>query len=379
MRILVAPDSFGGTLSAVEAAQAVANGWRRAAPADEVELAPLSDGGPGFVEVLHTSFGGELRTETVPGPLGVQVPATYLLHNGAAYVESAQAAGLHLVSKDQRDALRATTVGVGHLIAAALSAGARRIVVGLGGSATNDGGAGLLMGLGAALLDADGGPLPLGGAALSRLASAAPGPAADLMRALSGGEIDLVAATDVDNPLLGLHGASSVFGPQKGASAQDVQQLDAALAHFADVLERDWPVEASIREAPGAGAAGGLGYAIFALGGRRESGIDLVLAATGLPERVAAADLVITGEGSFDFQSLRGKAATGVARAASEAAVPCIVVAGQTSVGDRELRAAGFQAAHSVADSAGSVAAAMERPAEELARLAQRLAGTWSH
>lgn len=378
MRILVAPDSFGGTLSAVEAAQAVATGWGRSAPADAVDLAPLSDGGPGFIDVLHTSCGGDLRTETVPGPLGGEVEAQYLMLDGTAYLESAQAAGLHLIAPDRRDPLRATTLGVGRLLVAAVDAGAARIVVGLGGSATNDGGAGLLTGLGVSLLDGDGMALGPGGAALAALASAPPGGAAGVLGAVERGALELVAATDVDNPLLGLHGASSVFGPQKGASPQDVQRLDAALTHFADVLERDWPAAAGKRAAAGAGAAGGMGYVLFALGGRRESGIDLVLQATGLADRVAAVDLVITGEGSFDSQSLRGKAATGVARAATAAGVPCIVVAGQTSVGDRELRSAGIEAAYSVAESAGSVAAAMERPAEELQRLAQRLAGTWS-
>lgn len=378
MRILVAPDSFGGTLSAVQAAEAVAEGWRRTAPQAELDLAPLSDGGPGFLDVLHTSLGGDLRTVTVPGPLGAEVAAGYLVHDGTGYVESAQAAGLHLIPADQRDPRRSGTEGVGRLVAAALDAGAGRIVVGLGGSATNDGGAGLLRGLGMQLLDNAGDPLPPGGAALSGLGSVTPGPAGNLLDSVRRGDLELVAATDVDNPLLGLHGASSIFGPQKGASAQDVSDLDAALAHFADVLERDWPAAAGQREAPGAGAAGGLGFALFALGARRESGIDLVLAATGLADRVAAADLVISGEGSFDGQSLRGKAATGVARAANAAGVPCIVLAGQTSVGRRELHAAGIEAAYSVAESAGSVAAAMGRPAEELARLAQRLAGTWS-
>lgn len=378
MRILVAPDSFGGTLSAVQAAEAVAQGWRRAAPDDVLGLLPLSDGGPGFLDVLHTSLGGDLRSQTVPGPLGAPVEAGYLLHDGTVYVESAQAAGLHLVPAVERDPRQATTVGVGALLAAALAAGARRIVVGLGGSATNDGGAGLLTGLGATLLAADGGTLPPVPAALPGLARATPGKAAELISAAEDGRLELIAATDVDNPLLGAQGASSVFGPQKGASAADVAFLDAALAHFANVLERDWPSALGKRDAPGAGAAGGLGYAMFALGARRESGIDLVLGATGLAGRVADADLVITGEGSFDGQSLRGKAATGVARAATQAGVPCLVVAGQTSVGDRELRAAGFSAAYSVAENAGSVAAAMERPGHELARLAQRLAGRWS-
>lgn len=378
MRILIAPDSFGGTLSAVQAAEAVAQGWRRSAPDDVVDQLPLSDGGPGFIDVLHASLGGELRGQTVPGPLGAPVDASFLLQDRTAYVESAQAAGLHLLAPAQRDPRRATTVGVGALIGAALAAGARRIVVGLGGSATNDGGAGLLTGLGATLTDAEGGVLRPSPAALPALARVTPEAAEELIKAPKPGTVELVAATDVDNPLLGLHGASSVFGPQKGASPADVRFLDSALAHLADVLDGHWPTAVGKRDAPGAGAAGGMGYALFALGARRESGIELVLQATGLAARAADADLVITGEGSFDGQSLRGKAATGVARAATAAAVPCIVVAGQTSIGDRELRAAGFSGAYSVAESAGSVAAAMDRPAPELARLAQRLAGIWS-
>ena len=374
MRILVAPDSFGGTLSAVEAAAAIRAGWSRAVPGDELDLAPLSDGGPGFIEVLHTSMGGDRRSVTVSGPLGGEIEATYLLHDGSAYVESAQAAGLHLVPPEQRDPLRATTVGVGQLLAAALASGARRVVVGLGGSATNDGGAGLLTPLGVGLLDSEGEPLPPGGAALAQLAEVRP---ADSAAGPPRG-VEVLAATDVDNPLLGPQGASVVFGPQKGASPADVLRLEAALTHFADLLERDWPAAAPHRAEPGGGAAGGMGYALFALGARRRSGIDLVLAATGLPDRVAAADLVIAGEGSFDWQSLRGKAVSGVARAATEAGVPCIVLAGQTAVGGRELRAAGVTAAYSVAEAAGSVQAAMARPAVELGNLAERVARTWT-
>lgn len=371
MRLLVAPDSFGGTLSAVEAAEAIAVGWRRVAPAADVDLVPISDGGPGFVDVLHTSLGGELHAMTVPGPLGEPIEAAYLTAEGTAYVESAQAAGLHLVAGSARDPLRATTLGVGRLLVAAVASDVRRVVVGLGGSATNDGGAGLLAGVGMTFRFADGAELPPGGAALADLDHID----ARTLTDLTG--VELLAATDVDNPLLGLHGASSVFGPQKGASPQDVERLDVALAHFADVLERDWHAAAS-RDAPGAGAAGGMGYALFALGATRESGIDLVLEATRLAARVAASDLVVTGEGSFDSQSLRGKAASGVARAAVAAGVPCVVLAGQVSLGRGELAAAGVDAAYSVADAAGSVAAAMARPAAELTALAERVARTWS-
>lgn len=372
MRVLIAPDSFGGTLSAVAAAEAIATGWGRAAPADTVDIAPMSDGGPGFVDVLHASIGGDLHETTVPGPLGAPAAAAYLCHDGTAYLESALAAGLHLVPGAARDPQRATTLGVGRLLAAAAGDGVRRIVVGLGGSATNDGGAGLLAGIGMIFLDASGAELPPRPDALPDLDRVDPRGLLELTG------IDLVAATDVDNPLLGRYGASSVFGPQKGASAPDVTRLDRALGHFADVLERDWPAAVGKRDAPGAGAAGGMGYALFALGATRESGIDLVLDNTRLAARVADSDLVLTGEGSFDSQSLRGKAASGVARAATAAGVPCVVLAGQVAVGRRELAAAGIEAAYSVADAAGSVAAAMARPAVELSGLAEQVARTWS-
>jgi len=373
MRVVLAPDSFGGTLSAVEAAEAMARGWRAAVPEVEIELAPVSDGGPGFVDVLHASLGGEIRGATVTGPLEDPVMAQFLLDGGTAYVESAQACGLHLLPAERRDPKRTTTYGVGELVGDALDAGARQVVIGLGGSSTNDGGAGMLAALGLALLGSDGRTLPPGGGALTGLERAE---VSGLDARL--GSVDLVAATDVDNPLLGPAGATATFGPQKGASPADVEALEAALAHLAEVLGRTMPAAVEVVAAPGAGAAGGLGYAMLALGARRESGIGLVLRHTRLAERIASADLVVTGEGSYDWQSLRGKAVSGVAEAAAVAGLPCLVLAGRVSVGRREMAAAGVAAAYALVDSAGSAQRAQSRAAEELANLAERVARQWS-
>lgn len=342
MRVVVAPDKFAGTLSAVEVADSVAAGWRRGAPGDELDLVPLSDGGPGFVAVLHAALGGALVDVPTSDPLGRPVTGQVLHAGDTAYVETAQACGLHLLAAGERDPRRTTTVGVAPLLRAAVATGARRVVVGLGGSATNDGGRGMW--------EALDGPLPAG--------------------------VELVAATDVDNPLLGINGASAVFGPQKGASREDVAALDAALERWADELEPQ--VGASLRDRPGAGAAGGLGFALFALGARREPGIALVLAATRLAERVAGARLVVTGEGSYDASSLRGKVVSGVAALAREAGVACVVLAGQVSVGRREAAASGVEAAYSTAGQAGSVDAALAEPREHLERLAERVAREWS-
>ncbi|WP_232784449.1 glycerate kinase family protein [Carbonactinospora thermoautotrophica] len=367
VRVLIAPDKFAGTLTAVQAAEAIAAGWRRTAPHDDLDLAPLADGGPGFVEVLHQALGGELISVTVTGPLGEPVPGVVLLteEDGVrtAYVESAQACGLELVPEDRRDPGATTTYGVGELIAAAVDQGAARIVVGLGGSATNDGGAGLLAALGAEPADR----LRRGGAALATLDQV------DLVaaRARVAG-VELVAASDVDNPLLGLRGASNVFGPQKGATAEQVHQLDAALTRWAELADR------KTADAKGAGAAGGLGYGLLLLGARRVPGIETVLQAVGLPDRAARADLVLTGEGSFDFQSLRGKVVSGVAALAGRYAKPCVVLAGQVKVGRREMGAMGVESAYAVTEVAGSRQEAMARPAEHLERLAARVARTWS-
>lgn len=371
VRVLICPDKFAGTLSAVEAAAALAAGWRDAAPADEVVTRPLSDGGPGFLDVLETALPGRRVPVATVDPIGRSVDGAILVAGATGYVESAQACGLHLLAPEDRDPKTTTSYGLGTLIAAAVETGVRRIVVGLGGSATNDAGAGMLAALGAPALDGAGYALPYGGAALLDCASLGGAPR------LRG--VELVAATDVDNPLVGIHGASAVYGPQKGATRADVLLLDSALERFAGVLERELSTcPPGLPGLPGGGAAGGLGAAVLALGGRCESGIGLVRTLSRLDEAMDGADLTITGEGSFDHQSLRGKVAAGVAGAARERAIPCVVVAGRVTAGRREAAAAGVTEAHSLVEHFGNVSDAMARPAEGLRALGARLARQWS-
>jgi glycerate kinase len=359
MRVLIAPDKFAGTLTAVEAAEAIATGWRRQAPADELDLAPMADGGPGFVDVLHAALHGDLSAATVSGPHGAAVPAVVLRVGATAYVESAQAAGLHLVDGDPETA---TSRGVGELVLAAVDGGATTVVVGLGGTGTNDGGAGFLAALGATSDGVlDGGPSALAsvtgvdlGAARERLAG-----------------VTLVAASDVDSPLTGLFGATKTFGPQKGIGEDRIAEVDGWLEGFAVATDRRTSLE------KGAGAAGGIGYALLVLGARREPGIDLVTASVSLAERARRADLVVTGEGSFDFSSRAGKVPYGVAAIASEALRPCIALAGQVFVGSREMRALGIESAYSLVELVGEERA-LGAPADALADLAARVARTWS-
>ncbi|GAA1602995.1 glycerate kinase [Saccharothrix algeriensis] len=383
MRVLICPDKFAGTLTAVEAAQAVAEGWRTVAAADELICRPIADGGPGFVEVLHSSLGGELLPVPTTDPLGRPAAGAVLLvgepGDVTAYVESAQACGLHLVDPAERDPKLTSSYGLGALVQAALAHGARRVVVGLGGSATNDGGAGLLAALGAVGLDAAGQPLAPGGAALTTCASLAVTGGDEEAAVLLPPGVELIAATDVDNPLTGLHGASAVYGPQKGATPQDVTLLDAALANWAAVLERELPgCPAKLAELPGGGAAGGLGAALLALGGTVASGIDLVRELTGLDQVLEETDLVITGEGSFDHQSLRGKAISGLAGAARDLGIPCVVLAGRVTTGRREQGVAGVTEAYALVDHFGSVDLALAEPARGLRELSARLAAQWS-
>ncbi|MEI5673668.1 MULTISPECIES: glycerate kinase family protein [unclassified Nocardioides] len=355
MRILVAPDKFAGTLTAVEAAEAIAAGWRRHAPDDELDLAPMADGGPGFVDVLHAALGGELLAVTVRGPFGDPVPGTVLVVGDTAYVESAQACGLHLTGAERAE--EATTYGVGELVRAAADAGATTVVVGLGGSGTNDGGAGLLAALGAT---ADR-PLDAGVAALAGITTVT----------LPTVDVRLVAASDVDNPLTGLFGATKTFGPQKGVPEDRLPVLDGWLEELALATDRRTSLE------KGAGAAGGLGFALLALGGSREPGIALVADAVRLAERARSADLVLTGEGAFDFSSRSGKVPYGVAAIAEAALRPCVALAGQVLVGSREMRALGVESAYALVDLVGDERAFAD-PAGSLADLAARVARTWS-
>ncbi len=360
MRVLIAPDKFAGTLSAPQAAAAIAEGWARRAPGDVLDLAPMSDGGPGFVEVLHASLGGDLLSETVTGPLGDRVPAALLRVGETVYVESAQACGLHLADPERAE--QSSTTGVGELLAAAVSAGARRVVVGLGGSGTSDGGAGLLAVLGAT---ADR-PLNAGVAGLVGIEQVDLSAARE---AVAG--VELVAATDVDNPLAGLFGAVRTYGPQKGITEERLPAVDGLLEEWGAATDRRTAL------AKGAGAAGGLGHALLLLGATREPGIGMVADAVGLADRAGRADLVLTGEGAFDFSSRAGKVPYGVAEVAAGALRPCVALAGQVLVGAREMRALGIESGYSMVDLVGEERA-MTEPAAVLAELAERVARTWS-
>ncbi|RLV55951.1 glycerate kinase [Aeromicrobium phragmitis] len=368
MRVLVAPDKFAGTLTAPQAAEAIAEGWRRTAPGDELTLAPMADGGPGFVDVLQTALGGGVHAVTVRGPLGDPVPVSLLIDGTTAYVEAAQACGLHVVESSRRSPWTASSHGVGEALAAAADAGARRIVVGLGGSATNDGGAGLLAALGATA-DA---PLDAGPAALEHVTSVDVSAARERLAG-----VELVVAADVETPLLGMFGATKTFGPQKGLSEDEILRVDRILDGFVDAVCGATPAERRLADTPSAGAAGGLGFALLVLGAQVTSGLGVVADAGRLPELARAHDLIVTGEGAFDFSSRAGKVVYGVATIAAEAARPCVVLAGTVDVGSREMRALGVESAYGLTDRV-PLDEAMRAPARHLADLAARVARTWS-
>lgn len=330
MRVVMAPDKFRGTLTAAEAARALAGGWRNARPGDEIVEIPLADGGEGTLDALVEGLGGERRTVRVTGPLGDPVDAEFGLAPGpdgtVAVVEMARASGLLLVSEARRDPLRATTRGTGELILAACAERPTQVVVCIGGSATNDGGAGMAQAIGARLLDSEGHEIGPGGAALLDLARI---DTTTLDRSVRG--VRFVVASDVDNPLTGSQGASAVYGPQKGASADDVLLLDRALAHYAAVIHRDLGID--VREVPGAGAAGGLGAGLIAfLGARVRRGVEVVMETVCLRERLLGAGLVVTGEGKLDAQSLHGKTPEGVIRTAREVGVPIVLACGRAEI-----------------------------------------------
>lgn len=342
LRVLIAPDCYGDSLTAVQAAEAIADGWRRARPDDELTLAPQSDGGPGFVDVLAGRV-GERRTLRVSGPRTDEVDADWVFDDTeprTAYIECAQACGLALLGGPPtvETALAAHSAGVGALIAAAVAAGASRIVVGLGGSSCTDGGRGMIEALGG--LDAG----------------------KDLLA-----DVELIAATDVEHPLLGPMGAARVFGPQKGADPDTVLVLERRLTEWA--AELDAAAGRAVSDEQGAGAAGGLGAGLLALGARRESGATVIAEHTHLSDDVATAELVITGEGRFDDQSLHGKVVS--ALAAEARGTPVLVLAGQVTLEEAALRAAGITAAYAIADHAGSVQLAISDAAHQLRGLAE--------
>lgn len=368
MRVLVAPDAFTGTLSALQAAEAIARGWRRSAPADELTLVPLADGGPGFVDVLHAALGGHLHGVTVRGPLGEPVPVSLLSVDSTVYLESAQACGLHLVAPSHRSPWTSSSYGVGEALAAAIDAGARRVVVGLGDSVTNDGGAGLLAALGAR---ADV-PLGEGPAALDAISTVDLDPARTRCDS-----VELVVAADVQTPLLGMFGTSKAFGPQRGLSEEDIVRVDRMLDGYVVATCGATPAERRLADQPAAGAAGGIGFALLALGATVTSGLGVVAEATRLAEAARHHDLVVTGEGAFDFSSRAGKVVYGVAEHAARAARPCIVLAGRVDIGAREMRALGVESAYGVTERV-SESESLAAPAHHLADLAARVARTWS-
>jgi glycerate kinase len=344
MRILIAPQEFKGSLTAVDVARAIADGVHLADPDAAVDLAPLSDGGPGFLDAMLGATAGTRQFVAARDPLGRPVEAAIGLIDAGrtAIIESAEAAGIKRLRQDEFAPRRTSTLGVGDLILAALDAGVERLIVGVGGSATNDGGAGMAHALGVRLRDGCGVDLPPGGAGLRDLASI---DATGIDPRLA--TVDVLMASDVRNPLCGPDGASVVFGPQKGADAAEVRELDAALAHYAVRIALDLGVD--VRQSPGAGAAGGLGAGLIAfLGARVQSGFELVSEAIGLELRVRAADLVLTGEGRLDGQTGFGKTVAGVARLSSAAGVPVVALCGGLAPGWRSLLADGLTAAFSI-------------------------------
>ena len=336
MRVLVAPQEFKGTLTAVEASFAIRDALSVAFPGWQTDLLPMADGGYGTTDALLAALGGEQRTVRAHDPLMRQVDATWgLLADGRGVIEAAEASGLLRLSQEERnpDSVRvASSYGTGELVRAALDEGCRELVFGLGGSATNDGGAGMAQALGYRLLDADGNELAPGGAALARLARIdASNAHLDIARTRVRG------ATDVTNPLCGPTGASAVYGPQKGADAAAIAELDAALANLAAVIKRDLGID--VLNVPGAGAAGGLGAALIAfLGATLSSGAEVIGEAVHIDARLAQADIVITGEGRLDFQTVFGKTPQYVAQHAAAAGKRCICIAGQLGQGWEDAR-----------------------------------------
>ncbi|WP_447043279.1 glycerate kinase [Vreelandella sp. H-I2] len=375
MNVLLCPDSFKDALSAQDAASAMARGVKSAAPNAQVQICPLADGGEGSLDALIAATGAERRQLAVQDALGRFRQATWgwLSDQRTAFIELAEASGLQHLAADERNALHTSTFGVGELLLAALDQGAEKALLLLGGSATNDGGAGMLQALGARFSDQNGNALPPGGAALCQLACLElDGLDPRLAR------LTLEAAVDVDNPLLGERGASAIFAPQKGASPEDVEQLDRALSHFADISAQ--LLGDDYRTLPGAGAAGGMGFAAKAfLNATLKPGIEMIMQQANMATLLARADLVITGEGRLDGQSLAGKTPIGVSRAAQRFNKPVIVLAGSLGDGWQACFDEGVTAAFALADGPMTLNDALPRTAELLEARCESLLRLWVH
>ena len=374
MKIVIAPDSFKECAAAAEVAQAIATGVRRALPDAELVLVPMADGGEGTVDALVAATSGVLIECEVAGPLGEPVMAAYgiLGDGGTAVIEMAAASGLGLVPPERRDPRVTTTRGTGKLMADALDHGVNRIILGIGGSATNDGGGGMAQALGVSLRDASGEELPPGGAALATLAEID-----DTRRHPALETCEILVACDVDNPLCGPNGASLIYGPQKGASPPVALELDSALHHFAEVVERKLGI--AVLELPGGGAAGGLGAGLVAFtGAQLRPGVGLVADVCKLAERVRGADLVITGEGTLDGQTANGKTPVGVARTARDLGIPVIALAGALGDGYEVLYEHGIAAAFSICPGPMTLAEAMAHAKRLLANTAEAVVRAWN-
>lgn len=371
-RYLCAPDSFKESLTAMEAARAMAQGIENADHDAEVRCLPMADGGEGTARALVDATGGSMRAVPVHDPLGRPVEGHFgLLADGTtAVVETAEASGLALLEAKERNLLIASSYGTGELMLAAVRSGAKRIIVGLGGSATNDAGAGLLQALGVRLLDKNGNDLAHGGAALANLTTI---DISTMDPALK--NVAITAACDVTNPLTGPTGASAVFGPQKGASKDDVATLDAALAHFAQVIDSQLGV--AVNDVPGAGAAGGIGAALKGfLNAEFRPGIAIVIEQSGLDAAAQWADVVFTGEGSIDFQTKFGKTPAGVAETAKRHGKPVIAVAGHIGTGIDELHEVGIDAVFGIAPGAASLSELLADAAANVTRTTEQIVRT---
>jgi glycerate kinase len=345
VKIVIAPQGFKGNLTALQVARAIEEGIKRVVPDTQTTIKPMADGGEGTVQALVDATGGKMIATEVTGPLGKPVTAQWgiLSDKVTAVIEMAAASGLPLVPPEKRDPLVTTTRGTGELVVAALDNGCRKLITGIGGSATNDGGAGMAQALGARLLDAKGKELPSGGTALAQLERI------DISQMDSRlTDFKVTLASDVNNPLCGPNGASAIYGPQKGATETQVRQLDAALSHYADIIQRDLGID--LRDAPGAGAAGGLGLGLMVfLKARPIPGIDVIIKATDLMADLEGADLVFTAEGRIDCQSAMGKVPTGVALKAKEFGLPVIAIAGEVTDDCRIIYEQGIDAVVSIA------------------------------
>lgn len=373
MKIIIAPDSFKESLTAMQVAEAIEQGFSEIFPQAEYIKLPMADGGEGTVESMVAATGGELVNVEVTGPLGAPVKAFYgwMGDGETAVIEMAAASGLHLVAPEQRNPLITTSYGTGELILAALNHGARKIILGIGGSATNDGGAGMMQVLGVQLSDQQGKALTVGGAALVQLVDIDLSQLDDRLA-----QTDILVACDVDNPLCGAKGASAVFGPQKGATPERVQQLDAALQHYGEKIEQ--VTGKSVINVAGAGAAGGMGAALFGLlNARLQPGIEIVTEALKLAAAVQEADLVITGEGRIDSQTIYGKTPVGVARVAKRFDIPVIAIAGSMAPDYEVVHQHGLDAVFSVLNHIQTLPEALEEASDNIRITARNVAAVW--